>query len=315
MALLDDELGIDPRHRDWVRMVDSAFRSEPETYAAYLDHYAEEMGVEPAVVTSLATPPLGIHAVGLMATDDGWQPALLVMQALAPASQLAKPAPAETFPSMFEALARVGNIDPTQFLIVGIDPPEEQYEVVRGDLTGTLGLPVRLSDGSRGALTAGHVTQRVGSLVTLGSGIEAPVVFRDYRARYISGEPCADVASIRLDDDWRTHVNVPRDLVIGDPEDLRTLRPLNRSGTGREGRIVRCIGEKFFVREYEGSWGDFILVDPISVEGDSGSLALTSGGRVAGQVVGGRPGAYSIVQDIRYLMWAAQVEPDLAPDD
>jgi hypothetical protein len=98
-------------------------------------------------------------------------------------------------------------------------------------------------------------------------------------------------------------------LQVGDRHELKTLEAHNRSGTGAGGQIVRFVGNRFKVSEDQGAWGDFAMADPISVEGDSGALAVAEDGRIAGQVVGGLSGAYSIAQTMSYLLAAAGAQP------
>lgn len=311
MALLGWLSGVDESARDWVSSVNSELRGQPDRYAGYVDHYAFDLGVDPELVTGIrTTPPLGVHAVGLMAQDDDWRPTLLVMEQLAPGSSPAQPTSADEFPALADLLRSVGSIPPVDVSVVGIKPPVDQYESIQGDMRGTVGLPVQLSDGSPGVLTAGHVARKKDTSVELGCGISGRVAFSDHRYNHKDGAACADVAAIRLEPNWRSRARVPSDLRMGEIRHLRTLSPINLSGTGEGGRVVRFAGPEFFVAEDEGAWGDFIFVDPISVSGDSGSLAIAQNGLIAGQVVGGATD-YSIVQAIDYLVNATGATPNV----
>jgi hypothetical protein len=53
------------------------------------------------------------------------------------------------------------------------------------------------------------------------------------------------------------------------------------------------------------NWAEAMLTAyAISAPGDSGAQVLNDAGEVVGQVVGGYPGVYSVVQDIDYLLKA-----------
>ena len=312
MALLDDLLEGDAEARDWVSSLEFALSERPDANAGYFDHYASDMGVDPdVVVRSPRTPPLGVHSVGVIATERGWQPGMLVMRDLSPESVVGLATPANSYPSLADFLSSVGQVAPERVGVIGIDPPSDQYLSVHGDLWGTLGLPVRFDDGSLGALTAGHVAKHVSVSATVGDGVLGEVIFSDHRGNYYSPQPCADVAAIRLPNDWKNQANWPGQLELGIPGHFRAFEAYNRSGTGAGGQIVRFAGDTFKVAEEEGAWGNFAMTDPISVEGDSGAIVVAEDGLIAGQVVGGLTGAYSITQVIRYLIEAAHVTPDM----
>lgn len=312
MALLDDLPGVSARARDWVATVESALSDRRDKSSGYFLGYASELGVDPdLVLISPMTPPFGVHSVGVIATGDGWYPGMLVMRSLAPQSSLSQAVPATSFPSLADFLANVGSLSPAQVNVIGIDPPGDQYESVHGDLWGTLGLPVRFADGTAGALTAGHVAKKIGNSVTVGKNAKGRVVYSDHRYNYKIAKPCADVAAIELPPDWKHKVTLPKHLVLGEQRPFHTFEAYNRSGTGAGGRMVRFAGDSFKVSETEGAWGNFAMTDPISVEGDSGAIVVDEDGVVAGQVVGGLPGGYSITQVIQYLLTSANVMPDL----
>lgn len=311
MALLDDLDGVDSNMRAWVSDIERALAFDGQANAGYFDHYAYDLDLDPELsIGSQTTPPLGVHAVGAIATEAGWVPGMLVMRGLAPGSTLQRASAASSYASLADFLIAMGRIDPGQVGVIEIDPPQSQYATVHGDLWGTLGLPVRFVDGSVGALTAGHVAKKKGNAVTVDDAIAGEVVFSDHRGNYRAPQPCADVAAIRLPYGWQHRVDLPDGLHLGEVHELHTLEALNRSGTGAGGQIVRFAGDTFKVSEVEGAWGNFAMADPISVEGDSGALVLAEDGGIAGQVAGGLDGAYSIAQMIRYLTSAADVTPD-----
>ncbi|MGO9355402.1 MAG: hypothetical protein ACLP3C_32915 [Mycobacterium sp.] len=60
-----------------------------------------------------------------------------------------------------------------------------------------------------------------------------------------------------------------------------------------------------FAGPCSANWGEAMLTAyAISAPGDSGAQVLNASGEVVGQVVGGYPGVYSVVQDIDYVLKA-----------
>lgn len=311
---VDRFIGIDESSvTDWLYEVEAVLRTRPDEVDNYFDRMAREQEADPQLLDSRETPPLGVHAVALVQQEEQWHRALLVAKGLAPDTGLSQPAVAGDFAPLRDLFADLGTAHPDEILVIGIDPPAEQYARVDGDLIGTLGLPVRLRSGSNGALTAGHVARRAESPVSV-AGIQASVAYSNHRALHKADQNCADVAVLELPSGWRDLVNVPAGLTLSDPTDpllLPSVNALNRSKTGDPGQIVRTAGASFIVNEREGRWGDFIMTDPISINGDSGSLVVAFGNLVIGQIVGGLEGAYSIVQNIHYLLDDADVDADI----
>lgn len=294
----------------WVRAVDRVLRhAPPADLIEGMGRFAVQMDAPPDLIPSLQTPPLGIHAAGLVRVDRSWTPGLVVMDALAPEGTFDSPAPLSDQGGLLDALASLPVRAPDEAVVVGIRPPTAFYAEVEGTLTGTLGVPVRLADGRRGALTAGHVAEEVGAVVQVGP-LEGEVVYSNHRARHPFPTTCADVAVIALEDGWRDTIAVPSVAGTAVVGQLDLVGAHGSSGEGAPARLVRTLGESFAISEDEACWGDFLIADAISTNGDSGSI-VHEGPAVVGQIVGGLPGGYSIAQKIDYLLTDAGVELDI----
>ncbi len=294
----------------WIRTVSDSLSEQSAELESRFVTMSADVGADPEfVVYSDATPALGIHSVGVIRHQERWQPGLLVTRALAPDSTFDSPMQAGQIRGLMELLTELGGSPPDETWVVGIRPPDEYAETVNGDQEGTLGVPVRLVNGSPGALTAGHVAQSAGDAVEIGGVGPATVEYSSHRHLHGSSDiACADVAVLSFDE----AAAFPALSGLGSVAQMRRVAAYNRSGVGgATGEPFRFGGERFPVKEGEGSWGDFMMIDgPISLGGDSGSIAVNEESEVIGQVVGGKPGSYSIVQRITYLLEDAGVAFD-----
>ena len=302
-----DELRLRQSTTEWVRTISRSLATTTTDLATRFETMSLSVGADPAIVRSDDTPPLGVHAVGVMSHDGRWQPGILVTKDLAPTATFDSPVRAGELRGLVDLLIEFAGPPPDGVWVVGIQPPDDFAAVVKGDQEGTLGIAVRLPDGSTGALTAGHVAQREGAVVQIGGAGEGVVTYSSHRYLHQSAQiRCADVAVIRFDTAALDFPGIPR---VGAVDQMQHVAAFNRSGLGGAGgQPFRFGGEFFPVKESEGSWGDFMMVDgPISRPGDSGSIAVNEQQEVVGHVVGGKTDAYSIIQRITYQLSEAGV--------
>lgn len=303
-----DELGVTLSTTEWVRTLSKSLATTTTDLATSFEMMSVSVGADPfAIVRSDFTPPLGVHAVGVISREGRWQPGMLVTKALAPTASFDSPVRAGELLGLVDLLIELAGPPPDSVWIVGIEPPDDFAAVVNGDQEGTLGMAVRLPDGSTGALTAGHVAQHVGGVVQIGGAGEGIVTYSSHRYLHQSADiRCADVAVIRFDIAALDFPAIPR---VGAVDQMQHVAAFNRSGLGgARGQPFRFGGERFPVKESEGSWGDFMMVDgPISRPGDSGSVAVNEQQEIVGHVVGGKSGGYSIIQRITYQLSEAGV--------
>jgi hypothetical protein len=279
-----------------------------EMFIDYVQRSDEFRGYLGERLLSHRTPPLGIHGVGLLALDpEQIYPVLVAMPELFGIPELRQPLLVGRIgESPFRGILEQSGLDiPHETLTIAIPPPEENYAKVQIEghsEAGTLGIPVWLKDGQAGALTAGHVAREVGAVVTINDHIAGEVVYSNHRSKYLHPEAIADVAAILLYDGGAEAHGLPEIAGTGDAAELATVWPYNRSGIGKTGETIRLIHDRFAVDE-QAAWADVFLVDAaISQGGDSGSIVINNENLVVGQVVGGHPPAYSVVQDINLLL-------------
>ncbi len=311
MAIFDQVEGSIDADVSWVRAVDRALRhAAPPQMTLEMEVFARDVAADPGIIRSRRTPPLGIHAVALVQRGDGWVPGVLVMTALAPDATFESPSLLADQSRFAEVLAELAVPAGAEAVVVGIQSPSDSYAQVVSTMYGTAGVPVRLPDGRSGILTAGHVAATVGATAHVGP-VSGEVVYSNHRGRHPFPTMCADVAVIALDPDWRLQISPPDLHGTAQVGQLDLVGAKGLSGVGTPARPVRALGESFAITQAEGCWGDFILTDAISVEGDSGSVAHDPVGAVVGQVVGGLQHGYSIIQQIDYLLIDAGVELDI----
>lgn len=264
------------------------------------------------VIYSGDTPPLGLYGFGLFHLRAGdLLPAAVVMPELV----FGEPVQEVTVSPLLESPAasfvqEVFGAAPDGAVVVTIPPPRDSQVAVVGTTTGTLGVPVTLADGRSGALTAGHVAPTEDMTVDVGPGLEGNVAYTNYRQLHAHPTATADVAAIALRDDWRDHVPQSHLPGLAEIHELDKLRALNRSGTGSGGERVILIHDRLAVDKH-GAWAEIALVDPtISIGGDSGAVVVNEAGLVVGQIVGGHPPAFSVVQEIDLLLSDSQTTFD-----
>lgn len=316
MPLLD-EFGhlANPDDVAWVRRVDSGLQD----WRPSLDFGLENMIIRHADVIgpderdrlqSPFTPPGGIYGAGLLRVgpDQLFVPALFVIPEFLGAEPTTLTVVADAVATPPVDLLRWLHMNwPENAVVASLPLPTELGDRVHGDEYGTAGLPVRLADGSPGILTAGHVAKTVGQGITVDKRLIGHVVYSNYRALHPYPDACADVAVIRLTEDPAPELESLGVKGIADASELSVVRALNSSKTNPQGGVVRSVHGTFALDEF-GKWLDVALVDQaISVPGDSGSAVVNEQNMAIGQVVGGHPGGYSLVQSVELLLRDAQV--------
>lgn len=287
----------------WVEEADAVLRGASRTLEPTVVSMLREVDLPTATVLAESTPPLGIYGVGVWRDDGGvWRPAITVVPGLAGLVDAEDGPTVLTLtdvPDRLRGLTRALAEDRSDVVVVIIEPPDEQFARVKGALNGTLGTPVNLRDGRPGFLTAGHVGRPQGATVQIDGAVNAEIVFSEYRQQFRHPQTCADVAAIAWPD--VSHLAVPSVTGCGDAAELAEVHALTASGPSIDG-VVRLAHPRFAVDD-AGAWADILLVDrPISVGGDSGSMVVNAADEVVGQIVGGKKGAYSVVQDIDLLL-------------
>jgi len=286
-------------HEASVRLVD-------EVVGVALDN-PDLIGVEALNrVRAPDTPPAGIFGAGLFGSGDAdkYIPALFVMQELvglkpSDSIEVIDPHGSEPAVILFQRLA----IDPPPGgVVVALPVPHELGTKVHSDMAGTLGVPVWLSDGREGVLTAGHVARTIGAQPTSNGTPIGVVTHSHHRHLYRSPTTTADVAAIALNQTGLGFVQKPPFSAVGQARKLDRAWAFNASGTSPNGELVRSFHQDFALDD-KGEWKDVAMVDAaISIDGDSGSAVMDSEGNLIGHIVGGHPMAYSLVQNIDVLL-------------
>jgi hypothetical protein len=300
----------------WVRAADQLLQA-PSRIRATTDvllataqeHGGQLRDIDLERLLSPDTPRFGVFGAGLFRLGDEFVPAVFVMPELVGLSD--KPAievfnPARDLPA--RSLIRHLELEiPAGGVLVGLPQPIENGISVQCDMRGTIGAAVTLADDSSGVLTAGHVGKTVGAPATVDGRPIGTVTYSNHRALHQSPEASADVAVISLSNEGRTGLSLPVFQGLGSATQLARVRALTSSGTNPNGDFVRAIQERFALDEL-GEWQDVALVDAaISIGGDSGAAVVNDANEVIGQIVGGHPPAYSLVQDMELLLQDANV--------
>jgi len=252
------------------------------------------------------TPPAGIFGAGLFrrGRDDSYVPALFVMQELVgvrPTNSIDVVRQPSTAPAV-SLLGSIGLEPPPGGVVVSMPVPHELATKIHCDMFGTLGVPVWLADARQGVLTAGHVAQAIGAQPTVNGNVIGVVVHSNHRRLHQFPDSSADVAAIALNEMGLKLEQVPPFHAVGSAEKLHKAWAFNCSGTGSNGELVRSVHQTFAVDEM-GQWEDVATVDAaISIDGDSGAAVIDDQGNLIGQIVGGHPMAYSLVQNIDLLL-------------
>jgi hypothetical protein len=313
VTLLDQASDLaQPYAADWVRFTDHQLRSRGSSFQDELETtvllQADMIGPQQLDrVFAPDTPPYGVFGAGLFRNglELTFVPALFVMPELlgrggsesVEVIDATKNAPELAF------LAPLGLMPPGDGVVVALPVPRELGIRVTCDFYGTIGTPVWLEDDRKAILTAGHVAKTVGAIARVEDHPIGPVVYSNHRGLHKSPEASADVGVIALNDDALDIVGKLDLKHVGSAAKLDRVRAFNYSGTGSKGEVVRSIHETFAVDEKTGEWEDVAVVDlAISVDGDSGSVVVDSHGALVGQIVGGHPPTYSLVQNIDLLL-------------
>ena len=171
---------------------------------------------------------------------------------------------------------------------------------------GTFGAPVHVA-GVDSFLTAGHVAP---------VGVGTPVYDRHSNlvgkisqrmSCDFDGSGCAVIPNSDVPDVAVIALSVPDSTTsvtsqgVARIRDVVTAHGAVTSGQRAELSTVATA----FAGPGAANWGEAMLTAyPISAPGDSGAQVVNDAGEVVGQVVGGYPGVYSVVQDIDYLLKA-----------
>jgi len=288
------------------------FRRPPRT------SFLEEHGLSTSAVEAVEsdeTPPGGIYGVG--ATSDARGnvvPILYVIEELIDWSD-STAVPSSIWDQHVAATvaSRYSHNLPKTLLVSGLPRPEEYGVLNTGDeivcegARGTCGIKVRQGVNDSLVLTAGHVAKRVNAPVASGGNHVGTVIFSDYLGRHSSDEIVADVAVV----DVESSTTIASKRTGTEPAVGKQLDPVVIDG--RSGPIdgwIRSVVPSFALRANAGCWGEVLLTDrAISQPGDSGSPADLDDGSntVLGHVVGGFYPAYTLIQDLSYVMAAAGV--------
>jgi hypothetical protein len=295
----------------WVRKADQRLSEQGQSYEASralegtaFEH--SEMLSHDDLERLLApeTPPLGVFGAGLYRAGDGFLPALFVMSEFIgdPGHRRIEVQRAERGVAAVTLLRRLDLQAPPDAVVVTLPLPSEQASSVHCDMWGTLGIPVTVADGGKGILTAGHVASTLGAAPTVAGVPIGTVAYRNHRRLHRLPELTADVAVIALSEEGlRIAGSAPFDKV-GAGTWLGRVRAYGRSATNPGGDLIRSLHERFAVDEF-GAWDDVATVDEaISIDGDSGAAVVDEDDAVIGQIVGGHPPTYSLVQNVELLL-------------
>jgi len=257
------------------------------------------------------TPPAGIYGVGATAVDAGGEvcPAVFVIPGLAgdPLAPVAiRDAPvAQLLGWLTElpGLVAVGLPKPTEHVGPGHGP----NVIVGGELSwreraGRCGLEVAAASQQKTVLTAGHFARACHTCVEAGGARVGEVAHTDYLARHQPADLVADVALVQLD----SGVSVSSVRPVAGRGTGKQLDNIVSDGAhGTQKGWVRSLVRSFALRQDSGRWGEILITDrAISYPGDSGApVYLDDDSRITiGHVVAGAVPAYSLVQDINYIL-------------
>lgn len=174
-----------------------------------------------------------------------------------------------------------------------------------GVRTGRLGLPITTRRGVPGFTTAGHNAKATPIVVqdTAGS-----IVGEIRDAQFIrpsatgATEPLADIAVIEVDLSGQNAraVLMEKEWVVASVVPGAAVEFLVEGVRRRA--FIRGSSSEYVLTRGEPPWGSVLICDAISSAGDSGGVVTDEGGRAVGHVVGGFPGSYTVIQDIRYAL-------------
>lgn len=262
-------------------------------------------------LASSLTPTGGIYGVGLwQLNNQEFQPAVFTVGS--PGLTRPEVVPIEDSPVSLLISGRIG-YRPTRTLAVVFPPHMPQQAVSPGDdiacmgSSGTLGIPVWASDGSRAFTTAGHVGSSVAAQVLAGGSQVGLVSQTDSPANHAQGDECADLAIITL------HPSVgdtPHGFTgVATGAQFENIESVTRQGP--QVGWVRGVSDNWGDTPTTGTWGDVLITDhAISQPGDSGAPCHRDGW-IVGTIVAGAVPAYSLVQDIQYQLTKANIKARL----
>jgi hypothetical protein len=290
-------------------------------------------------VLASSSPPGGIFGVGAIAIGpDQLYPAIFAIPALATRGSSAEHADYESIqePTLIENTLADSIIiayaareaQPENLYVVGLPTLVEMdgHVKVGGEIScqrsqvagmgmervttnhGRCGVEVVIrSTGARAVLTAGHVAHPKGACVMANGRTIGRVVYADYLAAHQSTETIADVAVVKFEEG----IAVSNTRIVSGPgvgKKLDLVVADGRQGS-KEARILGLM-ESCALKQGVGCWGQVLITDrAISTSGDSGTpVFLGDGsGTVIGHVVAGHPAAYTIIQDIDYILQSGGV--------
>jgi hypothetical protein len=207
-----------------------------------------------------------------------------------------------------DAIAQVGSA-----LVVAV--PRAVEQVRPGDRAhcggtrgpGTFGAPVQLAS-SDCVLTAGHVLPvppAGGAIYDTNGTLVGSALIRmccNYDVDGAPVQPNSDVPDVAVVE-VETRSGLRQSLRQGVAEIRGVVEATGAVTSGRKAEI--SILAKAFAGPGSANWGEAMLTSyPISAPGDSGAMVTNASGEIVGQIVGGYPGVFSVVQDIDYLLTA-----------
>jgi hypothetical protein len=169
---------------------------------------------------------------------------------------------------------------------------------------GTFGARVR-SNGVDSLLTAGHVAPVGGGtpVYDSASNLVGKVALRmccDFDGAGAAVAPNSDVPDVAVIElSILDHVTSVTKQGVARIRDIVTAHGSVTSGKRSELSTVATA----FAGPGSANWGEAMLTQfAISARQDSGAPVVNASGELIGQVVGGYPGVYSVIQDIDYLL-------------
>lgn len=171
---------------------------------------------------------------------------------------------------------------------------------------GTFGARIR-SNGVDGFLTAGHAAPNAvpAAVYDSHSSLVGKITQRmccDFDSAGLPVAPNSDVPDVAV-----IELSVPDPVASTANQGVATIRDtVTADGAVTSGQQSELSTVAMaFAGPGSANWGEAMLTAyAISAPGDSGAQVLNASGEVVGQVVGGYPGVYSVVQDIDYLLKA-----------
>jgi hypothetical protein len=306
MTVWDSAMAMLPQWQGHIEILDRSVSRMRDVDARIVDA-AGAMGALGERILDEDTAPVGIYGYGFWSqskTDP--VPAIFVQPGLAPVGG----APASITPAgiMFES---VQMSIPAGTIAVALPPPQLQAGQARSAAVGpgmtvtigsrraTLGIRVFGPASERAILTAGHAAPSPRAIVRDEAGDQVGTILsRACLDDVPAGTPTADAAVVVIDprrEEAETDIGLYVDAA----------RPLDdvRLGGANSGSWIRGVSPEFALTQRQGYWGHVaITAEAISKEGDSGAPVMRTDGAVVGQIVAGYGSAYSVVQDIEYIL-------------